>query len=497
MSISGKVSSVNERPRHPGPVRTIPRFRGRFLPAATLGMLAVAALSAPAAPRLPQPPSLRTPRPEAIIREVLANSPHAGDCEQCHTTHGGEQPMVYPNALTSPDDNSLCDRCHTTPWSGGSFAGDVLYRGTGHGSSTHMIWPGPEPPMRIEADAATKCLNCHDPHGWTDALGPIPELGLQREEKLCLTCHDGSPAATDIATELGKPYRHPVGDITGRHTGPNESDPTDFGVSPVNQRHAECEDCHNPHVSRPDGASLDGTNDASKLTLGASRVLVQNGVAGDRPLYTFLAGADTLTAPNAEYQLCFKCHSSWTTQPAGQTDLGVALNPANASYHPVEDVGRNTNISPLAFTPGWSATSITRCGSCHGSDFGTLEGPHGSTNQYLLRRPSPASSASRTMTSDELCFACHAYDVYANPSAPLLTLQASRWNPGDNGHAKHVGGQQVPCYACHVTHGSPTQGRLIITGRTPGLVAYTASATGGTCTPTCHGTESYTLNYAR
>jgi predicted CXXCH cytochrome family protein len=472
------------------------RVHGRVAVLALFALLAVALLGA-AKPTLQG--KLRAPRPDALIRQSLAEGPHAGDCEQCHTTHGDDQPTVYPNALTSPDDNSLCARCHASEWSGGSFGGDVLYRGTGHGASTRMIWPGPDPGMRLEVDAATKCLNCHDPHGWADAQGAIPMLAVQREERLCLACHDGTPAATDIASDLHKAYRHPTADFTGRHAGPGESLPSDFGVSPVNRRHAECEDCHNPHVSRADAGSLDGTSEPSKTTLGVSRVLVQNGFAGQRPLYTFIGAADSLTAPYAEYQLCFKCHSSWTTQPAGQTDLAVELNPANASYHPVEAEGRNPNISALAFAPGWSSSSLTRCGSCHGSDFSRAAGPHGSSNPFLLRQPYKPATGERPTASDELCFSCHAYEVYANPGAPSSVLEASRFNgpQGGNGHADHVGKFSVPCYSCHVTHGSATLPYLLVTGRNPGLLAYTSSATGGTCTSSCHGVESYTLSYAR
>jgi len=485
---------VHESPLHPGLVSAgrPPQARRRFRAAlpALVALLAFGALAA--APR-----ALRPPRDPAVLKALLDAGPHAGDCSQCHTAHADEQPDAYPNALVGPNDNALCEHCHATDWAGGSFGGDALYRGTGHGSSTAMIWPGPDPPMRIEPDAATKCLNCHDPHGWTDALGAIPELGLQREEKLCLTCHDGSPASTDIASALHLPYRHPTADYTGRHSGPLESQPTDFGVSPVNNRHAECEDCHDPHVSRADAGPLG--NEASKLTLGASRVLVSNGVAGSRPLYTFVPGSDTLTTPDAEYQLCFKCHSSWTTQPAGQTDLALALNPANPSIHPVEDTGRNPMISVAAFAPGWTASSITRCGDCHGADFGSVLGPHGSVNQFLLRRPSPASADPRTMGSNELCFLCHSYDVYANPASPASVRAASRWNAPtvENGHAEHVGSEQVPCWACHVTHGSSTLPYLMVTGRSPGLLAYTSDATGGSCTTSCHVTETYRVNYAR
>lgn len=485
---------MHESPFHPGHASTPsrPRALGPFARAAVLVFLAFVTIAA--APR-----QLRVPRDPETIKKFVAAGPHAGECDRCHSMHSADQPNAYPNALVGPNDNAFCLVCHDEPWTTGSFAGEKLYLATGHGSSTTMIWPGPDPGMRVEIDAPTKCLNCHDPHGWSDVLGEIPHLALQREEKLCLACHDGSPAHTNIAAELAKPYRHPGTTYTGRHADASESLPADFGISPLNNRHAECEDCHNPHVSRQDRTSVEGTSAMSRLNFGVSRVAVSNGAAGARPLYQWLAASDSLAGPNAEYELCFKCHSSWTTQPVGQTDFAVVLNPANPSYHPVEDLGRNLNIAAAAFTPGWSSTSITRCGSCHGSDLSGTSGPHGSTNAGLLRRPYPVGSGSRMTNSDELCFECHSYDVYANPNSSPATLAASRFNaPGvDKGHAVHVGEEDVPCYACHVTHGSSTQPNLLVTGRVPGLVTYTRTSNGGSCTATCHDPQSYTANYAR
>ncbi|MFI5370988.1 MAG: cytochrome c3 family protein [Candidatus Eisenbacteria bacterium] len=468
-----------------GPPITGPIAVGLLMLAAAIGTIAAT-------------PMLRPPRDRALVTRLADEGPHTGLCDKCHTAHGNDQPVLYPNALQGPNDNTMCVSCHNTAWAGGSFATEPLYRGTGHGSSMMMIWPGPDPPMRIEPDAPTKCLNCHDPHGWIDLTGTIPHLAIAREEKLCLACHDGSPASSNIATELAKPFRHPVTDYSGRHSGPTESDPSAFGITPINARHAECEDCHNPHVGRRDGTPPLG-DDASLTTLGSSRVLVLNGPAGSAPAFTFVPGSDTLTVPVAEYQLCFKCHSSWTTQPAGQTDLARAMNSNNPSYHPTEAPGANPLIDPLSFSAGWNPTSITRCGDCHGSDFAATRGPHGSVYAGLLKASYPASSATRITTSDELCFSCHSYDVYANPIAPAPMLAASRFNPPGvpQGHATHVGTNQVPCYACHVTHGSSTQPFLMATGRNPGLLGYTKTVNGGTCTPTCHGPESYTVNYAR
>ncbi|HEU4723933.1 MAG TPA: cytochrome c3 family protein, partial [Candidatus Eisenbacteria bacterium] len=439
-------------------------------PANLLRLAALAALGAATLGAGPGPH-----RTSAEITSILATGPHAGACDACHVAHGepGELPELH--ALVGPDDNSLCDRCHSTAWSGGSYPGTLVYSRSSHGSSGSSAWPGPAPPARTEPGAAGKCLNCHDPHGQNDAQGEIAGLGLAREESLCLTCHDGSPAQTDIASELLRPYRHPTSSLNGLHAGPTESMPTDFGAAPLNRRHAECEDCHNPHLAYhdPSGPPLD--SNLSKRNLGVSRVRVLNGGAGAPPAFTFVAAADTLSPALAEYELCFKCHSSWTSQPTGQSDLALLLNPANPSYHPVEAPGANPSIRLGAFTPGWNAGSTTRCGSCHGSDAGATEGPHGSSYRYILRQPYTASPFERSMQPDESCFACHAYDVYANASSIGLTLENSRFNePGASaGHAKHVGEHQVPCYACHATHGSTTLPHLLVTGRSPGLQSIT------------------------
>lgn len=434
--------------------------------------------------------------PESIL-DVTSLGPHDGDCSRCHSQHGSYD-IAYPHALQGPDDNTLCASCHTLAWQGGSYPGTSLYVGSSHGSEVATVWPGPVPPARTETGAANKCVNCHDPHGWQDATGLIPFLAYAREENLCLACHDGAPAATNIRVAQLRPYRHPTQDFTGRHTGPLEQVPADFGATPVNQRHAECQDCHNPHVARRDRVAP-FADQASLTLLGVSRVAVSNGVAGAAPSYTFIPASDTLSSPGGDWQLCFKCHSSWTTQPSGQTDLARATNPNNPSYHPVQAIGRDQAIRLDSFVTGWNVLSRTPCGACHGSDDPLTTGPHGSSYRWILKQPYDPSPNPRSMTSDEQCFSCHRYDVYADAGASDAVRGASRFNkPGvDKGHAEHVGEERVPCGACHVTHGSTTLPHLLVTGRSPGLVNITLTPTGGTCAPTCHGSESYTVNYAR
>lgn len=463
--------------------------------AAVAGVCAALLGAAPsAAPVRAVAPS--DPRGRAGIEEILAAGPHSGECSRCHDPHG-DGPVTYPDALVGPNDNTLCSNCHAVDWAGASYPGTTKYVESSHGSSPIAVWPGPTPPPHTEAMAFGKCLNCHDPHGQSDAAGETPALTLAREESLCLTCHDGSPAASNIRVDAQKPWRHPMLDASGRHAGAGESAPEEFAITPLNRRHAECEDCHNPHLAQ--GGTPPPAGGMPAALRGISRLLVQNGPAGSTPAFTFLPGADTLTAPQAEYQVCFKCHSSWTTQPQGQTDLARVLNPENPSYHPVEAPGRNPGIDPLAFVPGWSALSLTSCGDCHGSESGLARGPHGSSYRYILNRPWTASANPRTMSPDELCFSCHSVDVYANADSPDPLLRASRFNGpgGEEGHAFHVGKENVSCYSCHVTHGSTTLPNLLVTGRLPGILTYTRTADGGSCTSSCHGSESYQVNYAR
>ncbi len=109
---------------------------------------------------------------------------------------------------------------------------------------------------------------------------------------------------------------------------------------------------------------------------GASGVAVANGAAGTAPTY---ASRQTSTF---EYELCFKCHSGFTTAARAGSghpsrwalDKGIELNPANVSYHPVEAAGKNQTTA-MAAEPRWHVAlqaldlrdrRDVRCLNCHG-----------------------------------------------------------------------------------------------------------------------------------
>jgi predicted CXXCH cytochrome family protein len=409
-----------------------------------------------------------------------------GSCAQCHVQHGSRDGTPtegpFPFLLFAENDNALCATCHGGEGAHQVYPGLAPYEASSHYQSSGMVWPGPTPPSRPGSDAG-KCVNCHDPHGKRDNRGILPALTTVREEGLCEECHDGSPGP-DVARQLRQAFTHPVRTYAERHDAGEGNVPTRFGIG---NRHAECVDCHNPHRSNRDAGSM--PPEASARLWGVSRVEVTNGAAGTRPVYRY-AGPGDIAFAN-EYEVCFKCHSSWTAQAVGQDDLGLLLNPANPSYHPVEARGRNRNVDPLAFANGWSWDRLVYCSDCHGSDDLAVRGPHGSSHRFILKARYDAVATPSTMDPADLCFQCHSYTTYADQGASAVEEGRSRFD-----HTGHVGRHGYSCFACHDTHGSTVQRALIGVGRGT-VVSYVQDASGGTCTTTCHNVRNYTVNYPR
>jgi hypothetical protein len=151
--------------------------------------------------------------------------------------------------------------------------------------------------------------------------------------------------------------------------------------------------------------------------------------------------------------------------PISTTDSG-AFSPSfsannNRSWHPVMDVtGRtmalrtnnNPQASPNLWRSPWNGSNIDGgstivaavgnqtmyCSDCHGSytnladgvvpqggEDGKPWGPHGSTENFLLKGPWKTDSQP-TISNDTLCFRCHDYNQYANPlPQPFGTIKPS------------------------------------------------------------------------
>lgn len=331
-----------------------------------------------------------------------------------------------------------------------------------------------------------KCGICHRTHT-AKAPNLLPNLvpngsqtNLGSQSTLCLACHDGNGAKPNVGVQYGltRPANDPVkreyyshdavGAIpsTPQHTQSqlNEFGSVDGAVAPLN-RHSECADCHNAHqatasTTRDTTPNTDGLGwDASGRLTGVSGVSVENSTApGASPTsYTFLDGvAKPITR---EYQLCFKCHSGFTTLTSNvdvidkpskyALDKAVEFNPANLSFHPVEAAGKNQTLKMDLSLKGSSSyklweftkTSTIRCLNCHASSDtsgpnppltvadpalpqpGSALVPHTSVNRGILLRPyrdRVLKSAAEGYSAKDfaLCYTCHGEAPFANAEGP-------------------------------------------------------------------------------
>lgn len=395
-------------------------------------------------------------------------------------------------------------------------------------------------PHVISGLTSDTCAACHASH---TAQGPNLLQAAAPMANLCFTCHDGSGATADVASQYAAaPSNDPTTSSYYQHPATEPSTHTlasDNEFEGVLDRHAQCADCHQPHLSsstRPI-ETVDGWT-ASGAIAGAPGVAVSNGAAGSTPTYT-LQKTSVL-----EYQLCFKCHSSFTVLPAQDPDhpsgwaldKAIEFNPANVSYHPIEAAGKNqTSAMALSLSGSspyklWSftTTSTIRCTSCHGDP--ALADPasppaadasldnHASSNRGLLIAPYvdrtlKTSNALYQAADFSLCYVCHA-------EAPMVDDSGDpRYDTNFNWHGFHLndlvyngtGGTDIDvagdgqgnalCAECHFRiHGDA----LAVNGQTPatGLVNFApdvqpyngvlsfvpaTSTTLGTCTLTCHG----------
>lgn len=386
-----------------------------------------------------------------------------------------------------------------------------------------------------------QCATCHRAH--TAKGGALLKSG-EPQANLCFTCHDGTGALSDVKAYYADPSVPANDPSTGsyyRHDSLVASthilaETDEFGG--VSNRHAECSDCHNPH--EPAGA--DSTSSpagtpwlASGRLAGVSGVAVTNGIGGTAPTYTWLDG--TTTPVQFEYQLCFKCHSSFTTLPVNTsgkpsrdvTDVAKEFNPNNDSFHPVEAKGRNATAKMAASLAGsspyklWTFTvnDTVRCTSCHasGSALGTPAAgdslaPHTSQNRGILiaaykdRTLRLAGEAYRA-ADFALCFLCHTDSPFNGSGSTTATAfnlhnMHVRGIDGEGGldstsiDTAGAGKGNAICSECHFrTHGTGATANqnLRMVEFSPniepfnGTLQWTHTATGGTCTLVCHGQE--------
>jgi hypothetical protein len=308
---------------------------------------------------------------------------------------------------------------------------------------------------------------------------------------MCLVCHGDratskllnrnlprgatfpDPSLKNVEAEFRKNYRHPTFDARGIHLANERLPETDSRLP----RHADCVDCHNPHLLSP-----------------ANRFA---GIPGKRVGNLY---ADVAT----EYELCYRCHGESANLPGRFTNKKAEFASGNPSFHPVEAEGKNASVVSLVKpyrekkAAAGDISTIT-CADCHASDDSSApRGPHGSRFEHILvENYSSRDNVPESAYAYALCYRCHSRSsILGNESFPY--------------HAKHIQGNTgtllggTSCSTCHTAHGSPENKYLIrfntdiVTPDSRGQLKFVERGVAkfsGECYLTCHGVEHSPKKY--
>ena len=400
-------------------------------------------------------------------------------CYQCHTT-GANSALAsvtqVPNIesefnlpirmpLTTSDQGGTTQEVHDI---GGNFTDGAL----DCNSPTNRCGADMIESRAKLAQRHAECTDCHNPHrvvkfrsfaGGTSGLGSAPDpAGTHRHDETTGYTH------TNIASGVlrGSWGVEPVYGSTSFHDDPSgfavkRGDPgasTSTAVESawVTREYQICLKCHSnyaygntpPALGATSGGTQSGTNNLSNYTNQAREFQAPVTHRGEGTKAN--SGAGTNYASNN--------HRSW---------------------HPVMDVTGRNGASAQAFRLPWGnaiGAQTMYCSDCHGAstpdasvvppggENGTPWGPHGSTNNFLLKGNwNNNVGAGDNAAPNALCFKCHNPNTYATKDGGGTT---GFFQPSGKGnlHAFHtdkIG--RMRCNWCHaaVPHGWKNKALLV------------------------------------
>jgi predicted CXXCH cytochrome family protein len=431
--------------------------------------------------------STALPNPELANVESLPQTLTLGGvdevhCTTCHDPHDN----TYGNFLVMDNSASqLCESCHLlTAWN---------------------------------VSAHSNCEDCHAPH-----FAVTPEWLLTfTSYDACLGagCHSSEPvhiqSVVRTVTNIRRPLaplptgrqadiKSQVKKISGHHPQPGISipSPRSQALRRFASNQVTCVDCHNPHQANKTKATAPNASGMLKGVSGVDR----NGIE--------------VTSVTYEYEVCFKCHGDYTSgiqyipRVINATNMRLAFDPVNSSYHPIVSMGRNLNIPsiPSPLTPTLRASDIIYCTDCHRDDTGVSKGPHGSSFAPILaERYETADGTLESYENYALCYRCHnRTSILSDVSFKKKMIKTTATGGGHSGHLA----SGAPCSACHDPHGVATSiidtsgstgshthlinfdSRIVMPK--PGSAAPVFIDRGtfsGSCTLVCHGKVHDNLSY--
>ena len=392
--------------------------------------------------------------------------------ETCYQCHAALAQSILTNVTSVPnikDDFALARHMpiKSTEQQAGSEAHDI---GTGVGTQRGKDFV--EAPAQLGKGAASnrhvECTDCHNPHRVIknrlfNANAAVPDAA---------GTHNHAAGHTNIASGVlrgstgvepiysGVPFGSvPTGFTLKRGDG-GAAASTAVGSAWVTREYQVCLKCHSnyaydtpPNLGDSGGGTPSGTNGMIQFTNQAMEFQAPAGHKG-LPASTIDSGAFAGTPPGQSYTVNFQTRN-------------------NRSWHPVMDnTGRTHALrttGTTAWRAPWNATAdmgaqTMYCSDCHGSNTAATDvvpiggengapwGPHGSTNNFLLKGVwTPTTS---TGTTNALCLKCH------SPTSSSAFSGGGRGNL----HAYHLDKiGRIQCMWCHtaVPHGWKNRSFLV------------------------------------
>ncbi len=330
--------------------------------------------------------------------------------------------------------------------------------------------------------ANAACLNCHDPHTvhgarrltreGTDSTASPKSGGQSAIEETCYQCHSATPAVNpatgdvpDIESDFLLTRSMPITSINQpagveMHEVLNsdlEESQLRLGKANLNNRHVECNDCHNPHrVQR--NRLFNGQGDASFGTHdhGAPHTNIASGVLsgtwGVEPIYgtsLFLTrpvsylvkngaagngGSTDIASPHVtrEYQVCLKCHSDFGYTDDDQYPIGSRPNLGDSlsgTTPGVNDLLQYTNQA-MEFQAPFSDQGETNLTTDHRSWHPVVDSTGRSAGNRSMSvsaflAPWDSNIGSQTM----YCSDCHGSTTAATTVVPTGGDTGAAWGP--------------------------------------------------------------------
>jgi hypothetical protein len=343
-------------------------------------------------------------------------------------------------------------------WTKADAAGPVIIAPISYNSKLD-VQPtyGDTTPYNWEVPGTAVSLNSGDRivlELWIETIGNTCSSGIG----YCWAAYnwngDGETVDSKIIIPASVPFLprfgHKVSLYDGIHK-PSSVDETQTYIS--NNKHVECEDCHNVHATGK-----------TKHTVGTNLVSdVLKGVSGAIATYPGPSSYSSGTATK-EYEICFKCHSGantnsgkyggrWNTDGSWR-NVAPEFDPSsNASYHPIAATGNSPVVEMVS---DWNNVhnQTMYCSDCHGSDaadYSSASGPHASNNRYMLAPykkglngfcwPKKPDGSYWTLYNGNdprlFCANCHYINAFSHPQG-----------------SEHL---NAACIDCHVTRPHGTQ----------------------------------------